>query len=169
MSGYTYAEQRVWGEWGTMPGTGFGEREESRVFGMSSTPRLAGAWAGVEWQWAPPGRAMAEQARLRSETRAISMEASVLRIPGALLRLMRATARRIERPESELWAEAAREWLARRVLDDEPPPPAGAALAVPRPPTAWAAIDTLLADLRIARVAHTSAEFNEAVAAQAAA
>lgn len=75
-----------------------------------------------------------------------------VRIPSAVLRAMAAAAAQTGRHESELWAEAAREWLDRLAPGDDPPP-ATAALA----PTSalrasrdrgWGAIDILLSDLR---------------------
>src|SRR5215813_8197925 len=129
-------------ERGIVPGTHYGEYGAPRAVGVSTAPRLGGAWAGSKWQWAPLAGGMEQ----------------------ALLRLMRAAAWSTGRSEAELWVEAAREWLARRALDDEPQPPtpAAAALAVPRPSSAWAAIDTLLADLRLA-------SGSDALAAQSAA
>jgi hypothetical protein len=75
-----------------------------------------------------------------------------VRIPSEVLRAMAAAAAQTGRRESELWAEAAREWLDRQEPGNDPPP-ALAALA----PTAalrasrdrgWGAIDILLSDLR---------------------
>jgi hypothetical protein len=54
------------------------------------------------------------------------------------------------RGEEEIWIEAAREWLRRRLRDDEPPPtaPASAWPSDPRITRTWAAIDALVAELR---------------------
>lgn len=53
------------------------------------------------------------------------------------------------RTEAEIWAEAARERLARHHYDDEPPPtaPAAAPARSPRSAHTWAASDDLLAAL----------------------
>jgi hypothetical protein len=72
-------------------------------------------------------------------------------IPGEVLRAMAATAARTGRRESELWAEAAREWLDRQANHDDPPPAAAlaptSALRATRE-RCWSAIDILLSDLR---------------------
>ncbi len=79
--------------------------------------------------------------------------ASVIRVPLELLQAMRRAAAVEGRDEAAAWAEAAREWLAGRARDDEPPSPTPAAAALPRPraSAAWASIDALLADLRVPR------------------
>lgn len=63
---------------------------------------------------------------------------------------MSAAARAQCRSLSDIWAEAAHEWLRNHAQEYEPQPPtpAAAALAVPRPARSWTAIDTVLADLR---------------------
>lgn len=74
----------------------------------------------------------------------------VLRVPRDVLRCMAEAAWAAGRSEEEIWIEAAREWLRRRIRDDEPPPTTPAA-AWPLPPRAadtWAAIDALVAELR---------------------
>ena len=146
-------------ERGVVPGTQNREYGAPRAVGASTAPGLGGAWAGTKWQWAPLAGPMEQARRPGIQGQALPPGASVVRIPEALLRLMRAAAWSTGRSEAELWVEAAREWLARRALDDEPQPPtpAAAALAVPRPSSAWAAIDTLLADLRLARGSHALA------------
>lgn len=54
------------------------------------------------------------------------------------------------RTPDDVWAEAARDWLARRAHHDEPPPtsPASAALSGARHYRAWGEIDATLAELR---------------------
>jgi hypothetical protein len=105
--------------------------------------RLGSAHAFRDWTWAAetPKRA-AEQRR--------QPVAAVLRVPPVLLQAMSAVARSEGMSESEIWSAAARAWLERRTRDDEPQPPtpAGAALPIPLRARSWAAIDTLLRDLR---------------------
>jgi hypothetical protein len=73
--------------------------------------------------------------------------AAVVRIPDALLRAMRESACNAGRSESEVWAEAAREWLLMRGVGDGPEPTSPA--SAPRPlPRSWAGIDALVAVLR---------------------
>jgi hypothetical protein len=78
--------------------------------------------------------------------------ATVIRVPAALLAEMAWAAGVQRRDAGIVWAEAAREWLARRAHGDEPQPPdptpAAAALPLPRATQVWAAIDALLAELR---------------------
>lgn len=54
------------------------------------------------------------------------------------------------RSEDDIWDEAAREWLLRRMRNDEPPPTTPAAAPVPNVRTRrmWNEIDAMLADLR---------------------
>ena len=162
---YTSVERA---ESGMVAGAKGREYVAPRAVGVPGTPGLGGAWAGTKWQWAPVAGAMEQARQLGSQGQGMPLGASVVRVPEALLRLMRAAAWSTGRPEGELWVEAAREWLTRRALDDEPQPPtpAAAALAVPRPSSAWAAIDTLLADLR---VTHRTDTLSKALAAQPAA
>jgi hypothetical protein len=84
----------------------------------------------------------------------------LVRVPTAVLREMTRAAHVAGRSEGELWAEAAREWLARRARGDEPlpPTPAAPALPVPRPMRAWSAIDSVMTDLRRARRPQRSVE-----------
>ena len=83
-------------------------------------------------------------------------DATRLSVPREALRRMAQAAQATNRSESEIWAEAAREWLARRVrsvedgTDNEPPPAAPAAASLPLRPRvrSWKAIDALLVELR---------------------
>jgi hypothetical protein len=120
---------------------------------------LGSARAVGHWRWAHPNTphalsqhplAYGPGAGGATERRVVATSASAVRIPEAILRLMREAAWRAGRTESEIWAEAAREWLTRRMLDDEPQPPtpAAAALPLPRVVGAWEAIDLVLHDLR---------------------
>ena len=121
--------------------------------------RLGSARAVRHWRWAHPNAAHASSQHPlaygpgtggATERRVVATSASAVRIPEAILRLMREAAWSAGRTESEIWAEAAREWLTRRMLDDEPQPPtpAAAALPLPRVVGAWEAIDLVLHDLR---------------------
>lgn len=95
------------------------------------------------WQWASIGTKSAQSALPARETAAV-------RIPHVLLEEMSLAASTCGQSLSDIWAEAAREWLAQHAREDEPQPPtpAGAALAIPRPMRSWAAIDAALAALR---------------------
>jgi hypothetical protein len=79
-----------------------------------------------------------------------------VRMAPALLAAMSEAAATGGRSQSEVWAEAAREWLLRHRPEDDPqpPPPAASALrpaaqrAAAERERCWAAIDILLSDLR---------------------
>ncbi|HKB46225.1 MAG TPA: hypothetical protein VKC57_00915 [Ktedonobacterales bacterium] len=109
-----------------------------------ASSRLGSAHASRDWRWAAETPARASAARKRQPA------AAVLRVPPALLQAMSAVAHSEGISESEIWSAAARAWLERRTRDDEPQPPtpAGAALPIPLRTRSWAAIDTLLRDLR---------------------
>ncbi|MGH2515998.1 MAG: hypothetical protein ACRDHP_10120, partial [Ktedonobacterales bacterium] len=116
-------------------------------------PRVAGslgaASASPRWQWATgaTGTGGASSVPPARET--------AVRVPPLLLKEMSAAASARGRSLSEVWTEAARDWLLRQhPHEDEPQPPtpAAAALAIPKPARSWAAIDAALADLR--RVPH---------------
>ncbi len=116
---------------------------------------LGTARAGEHWRWAPTtqtplSRNDAAISATPREIRQKATAASTLRIPETILRTMREASWNAGRSESEIWAEAAREWLMRRARDDEPQPPtpASGALSVPRTSHAWRAIDALLTELR---------------------
>jgi hypothetical protein len=106
--------------------------------------RLGSAHASRDWRWAAETPTRSSAARKRQPA------AAVLRVPPALLQAMSAVAHSEGISESEIWSAAARAWLERRTRDDEPQPPtpAGAALPIPLRTRSWAAIDTLLRDLR---------------------
>lgn len=69
-------------------------------------------------------------------------------------------AQTLGRSEDDIWAEAAREWLMRRLRNDEPPPttPAAAPVANVRTHRLWSEIDVMLAELRHPRYVATPAE-----------
>lgn len=109
---------------------------------------LGAARAGVTWRWASPASPVVQASGVRRAP-AMAPGATPIAVPERLLRAMRAAACASGRSESEVWAEAAREWLRQRQQDDGPlPPPAAAALAIPRRARSWSAIDVVLADLR---------------------
>lgn len=145
---------------------------------------LGSAQAGPTWRWAErartashaalpaqPPRPMRDDAALLSRpAAAATMPASdhmapmaaprsrtEVRIAPALLRAMETTAAARGRQVSELWAEAAREWLLRHAQDDDPQPPSPATAAprsiaaLPARDRCWTAIDVLLGDLRAPR------------------
>jgi hypothetical protein len=77
----------------------------------------------------------------------------VLPMAPGLLRAMSLASVRQGRAEGEIWAEAAREWLARHQGDDPEPPTPGASAPVWRAERdlrtrCWSAIDVLMGDLR---------------------
>jgi hypothetical protein len=143
-------------------------------------PGLGSAQAGPAWRWAERTRAVTPAPSFAQPPRA-AREAAVLsrpaggaapmpaggaaapgartevRIAPALLRAMETTATARGRQVSEVWAEAAREWLLRHAEDDDPQPPSPAT-AAPRSLASrssrdrcWTAIDVLLGDLRAPR------------------
>lgn len=107
-----------------------------RVSAPLGTATIAGGW-----QWA---------GAVRVEPVAPAPKMAAIRISSTLLDEMAAAARTAGRSLSEVWAEAAHEWLTLHAREDEPQPPtpAAAALAVPRPARSWVGIDAVLADLR---------------------
>lgn len=109
---------------------------------------LGAAHAGTVWRWAPSGARASEVHRAT----AIGAGAIPISIPVRLVGAMRAAAHASGRSESEVWAEAAHEWLRQRQHDDGDdgplPPPAAAALAVPHRVRSWSAVDAVLTDLR---------------------
>jgi hypothetical protein len=81
----------------------------------------------------------------------VSAARTELPMPRALLSAMSEAATIVGRSESDIWADAAREWLQRHRQDEDPRPPTPGARA-PRPSAArdrcWSSIDMLLHDLR---------------------
>ncbi len=136
---------------------------------------LGVADAARKWTWsgAPehrfPGRMDATLAPAPARG-----ENVIVRVPTALLREMTRAARMAGRSEGELWADAAREWLARRSRGDEPQPPdpSAPALPLPRPDRSWSAIDSVLAELRrprrLAEAARSSRAMHAALGGSAA-
>lgn len=136
----------------------FPPRAPRRSSEMGLPPRtgLGAASAGPIHAWALPAPVVPVSTRapmVAPLPQPLPPGASVIRVPLELLQAMRRAAAAEGRDEAAAWAEAAREWLAGRAHDDEPPSPTPAAAALPRPHASskWAAIDALLADLRLPR------------------
>lgn len=115
----------------------------------ASTTRLGSACASGQWAWADaPARPAAQTAAVSSVARAPHAGAS-LRAPVELLSQMAEAARMLGRSESDIWVEAAREWLRRREIVPVAPPAAPAHCAEPRRiARVWDDIDALLTELR---------------------
>lgn len=127
--------------------------------GAAKAASLGTASASPVWGWASPAANPAAAttgdttAARRGPLPAVPSaprSAVQLAIPAGVLSAMREEAGASGRDESEVWAEAAREWLRQRRRDDgpQPPTPAAAALAVPRRVRSWSTIDAALAELR---------------------
>ena len=111
---------------------------------------LGSARAGSQWAWADaPARPAATPAPTLAPARETG-EGSCVRAPVDVLRRMSAAAQAQGRSESDVWVEAAREWLRRREVAPTPPPPAASATSVPsrRIARIWDDIDALLVELR---------------------
>ena len=109
---------------------------------------LGTATADARWRWASPhAGAITTVVAVRDDAEAVATRLTVTR---ALRDEMAEMAQVMGRSEDEIWAEAAREWLMRRMRDDEPPPttPAAAPLPNPRTRRLWNEIDVMLAELR---------------------
>jgi hypothetical protein len=137
--------------------------------GDGSRAGLGSASAGAIWGWADPagrrGQRTSEPPLRAAATMpspaplpVVATEQLVgprteLPMAPTLLRAMAAVAAATGRAESDIWAEAAREWLLRHSPEDDPQPPPPAASA-PHPAaraarqSTWTAIDVLLGDLR---------------------
>ncbi len=123
---------------------------------------LGTATAAARWQWASPhARPLATTIADRDdyddddddgEYDDIDREpvATQLLVARDLRSEMAEMAHALGRSEDDIWAEAAREWLGRRLRNDEPPPTTPAAAPVPNVRTSrmWSEIDAMLAELR---------------------
>jgi hypothetical protein len=119
------------------------DRSEHRAHSLGS------ATADARWRWASPNAGCVQ---LTPDDRLNGDELSTSRV-GVVYELrieMAEMARLMGRSEDDIWAEAAREWLMRRLRDDGPPPttPAAAPLPGARPSRMWNEIDATLAELR---------------------
>lgn len=118
-----------------------------RVSGVAAS--LGSAWASGEWAWAEtPTRWTQTPTRVRTR-------GSCVRAPAEVLARMSAAASTQGRSESDVWVEAAREWLRRREIAPVAPPTASAppVSATRRVTRVWDAIDALLVELRAPAVA----------------
>jgi hypothetical protein len=117
--------------------------------------RLGTATAAPIWGWAhPPREGTRHQSVPATASVRTAPERTELPMAPELLRAMAEAAQTTGRPEREIWAEAAREWLRRHHQSDDPQPPEPGASA-PNPAAlraarerCWQAIDVLVNDLR---------------------
>jgi hypothetical protein len=131
---------------------------------------IGSAWASGAWAWAgsaaQPAQ-IAQPVQIAQPIAAASRRAAPvqpgasLRAPVELLARMSEAARVCGRSESDVWVEAAREWLRRRDSETGAAPVAPVAPALSEPSAAptrrsarrWDEIDALLIELRRAAVA----------------
>ncbi len=110
---------------------------------------LGSATADARWRWASPdaGAVTPRNVERGSGDELVTTHFGVAR---ELRAEMAEMARVMGRSEDDIWAEAAREWLMRRLRNDGPPPTTPAAAPVPcaRPSRMWNEIDEMLAELR---------------------
>ena len=114
---------------------------------------LGAATADARWRWASPraGCVTTDVATHADNERMDHASAPTrLHVAPELRAEMAGMAEALGRSEDDIWAEAAREWLLRRLRNDEPPPttPAAASLPNPRTHQLWSEIDVMLAELR---------------------
>lgn len=108
---------------------------------------LGSARAASEWAWAEgptrPARPVSTPAR-------VAAQGSCVRAPADVLARMSAAAEAQGRSESDVWVEAAREWLRRREVASVTPPVASAppVAVARRVARVWDTIDALLVELR---------------------
>lgn len=127
---------------------------------------LGSARVGVQWAWSASPAQMtitAPAMTAAATTHAVSAaQGTCLRAPVEVLRQMSAAACGLGRSESEVWVEAAREWLRKREGEPGAPPAAaapvvasvGAGSVAPRRITRlWDDIDALLIELRAPAIA----------------
>ncbi len=125
----------------------------------AQTTGLGSASAGSAWAWSSAPAPAATEAALQygaPTARAVSAQprgASAVRAPIELLTRMSEAARAQGRSESDVWVEAAREWLRRRDGVETPPSAAPAYAAAPASPAprmtrVWGEIDAVLQALR---------------------
>ncbi|HEY7339529.1 MAG TPA: hypothetical protein VH591_01500 [Ktedonobacterales bacterium] len=110
---------------------------------------LGSATADARWRWASPGAGNVTPITAERSS-GDEFVATQLGVARELRAEMAEMARVMGRSEDDIWAEAAREWLMRRLRNDGPPPTTPAAAPVPgaRPSRMWNEIDELLTELR---------------------
>ncbi len=126
----------------------------AKSFGVAARGGLGSASAGSQWMWSEAHAARPAPAPTSRAIHTASRDVSCVRAPVELLCRMSEVARAQGRSESEVWVEAAREWLRRREIEPvtPPAPPATASSrsATPRRPSrVWDDIDALLIELRM--------------------
>ncbi len=137
---------------GTITATG-PQRAAERDAGLGS------ARASVQWAWsAAPAQMPTTEPVVTAAATAYTVSAAqgtCLRAPVEVLRQMSDAARGLGRSESEVWVEAAREWLRKREGEPGAPPAAAApvvasvgSIAPRRITRLWDDIDALLIELR---------------------
>lgn len=119
---------------------------------VAAAPGLGSASASGAWSWAS-SPAVAPDVALASAAPRPASAGSAVRAPIELLARMTEAARAQGRSESDVWVEAAREWLRGREGAPNTPPAAPACLAAPVAPPrrharVWDEIDSLLSELR---------------------
>ena len=117
------------------------------------TRSLGAATADARWRWASPhAGCVTTDVVVRDDQDDADRDAMATRLCVApeLRAEMAGMAQTLGRSEDDIWAEAAREWLLRRLRNDEPPPTTPAAASLPHPRTSrlWSEIDDMLAELR---------------------
>ncbi len=118
---------------------------------------LGSAQVAGQWAWAnhSPQRPSVQGNGAAVPRRLPAPAGARLRAPVELLSQMAEAARAQGRSESEVWVEAAREWLTPRESAPAAPPAAPATVARPRRVArAWDDIDALLVELRAPAPAH---------------
>ena len=125
---------------------------------------IGSAWASGAWAWAGSAAQpvqIAQPMAAASRRAAPALPGASLRAPVELLARMAEAARACGRSESDVWVEAAREWLRRRDSETGAAPVAPIAPAQSEPSSAptrrsarrWDEIDALLIELRRAALA----------------
>jgi hypothetical protein len=110
---------------------------------------LGTATADARWRWASPSVGCVTTT-ITESAGDDELFAARLGVACDLRAEMAEMAHVMGRSEDDIWAEAAREWLMRRLRNDGPPPTTPAAAPVPgtRPRRIWNEIDEMLAELR---------------------
>lgn len=146
----SYAASSFGGGMRLAPGAGLGSAQASAQWAWSDTPARAQPDAA-------PARVAERQAKRQAER-----EGACLRAPVEVLSRMSEAARALGRSESDIWVEAARDWLRRHeiepmTLPSAPAPALGApqSAASRRMARMWDDIDTLLGELRAPMAQHS--------------